>query len=209
MPLADGVTCYAADFPPALAACLAASLLDRQAVGDEAGQAILRLRTGIGAAPKPHGRNCAQLVGFSLHANTRVPAPARAALETLCTYICRPAIARHRIELLEDGQVRVWLKSPWADGTVAKVMAGQDFVVRMGAIVPMPRCPVLRYHGVFGPALTRPICYCPAVVASAKCYPLAAGRGVHDGEASQHGDEKRAAGSATKALGQEHPRGKE
>ena len=136
---------------PALAACLAASLLDRQAVGDEAGKAVARLRTGAGALPKPHGRNCSQLAGFSLHANTRVPGPARAALEKLCKYICRPAIAKHRIELLDDGQVRVWLKSPWADGTVAKVMSGEDFVVRMAAIIPMPRCPVLRYHGVFGP----------------------------------------------------------
>ena len=44
---------------PALAACLAASLLDRQAVGDAAGQAILRLQSGAGATPKPHGSNCA------------------------------------------------------------------------------------------------------------------------------------------------------
>lgn len=136
---------------PALAACLAASLLDRQAVGDDAGQAILRLQSGAGATPKPHGRNCSQLAGFSLHANTRVPPLARAALEKLCKYICRPAIAKHRIELLDDDQVRVWLKSVWADGTAAKVMSGEDFVVRMAAVIPMPRCPILRYHGVFAP----------------------------------------------------------
>ena len=120
-------------------------------MGDDAGQAILRLQSGAGATAKPHGRNCAQFAGFSLHANTRVPPLARAALEKLCKYICRPAIAKHRIELLDDDQVRVWLKSPWADGTTAKVMSGEDFVVRMAAIIPMPRCPILRYHGVFGP----------------------------------------------------------
>ena len=47
--------------------------------------------------------------------------------------------------------MRVWFKSAWADGTTAKVMSGEDFVVRMAAIIPMPRCLVFRYHRVFAP----------------------------------------------------------
>ena len=72
---------------------------------------------GLRLLPKPSGRNCCHLDGFSLHANTRVARLDRKRLEQLAKYLCRPAISAERLELLADHQVRVKLKTPWRDGT--------------------------------------------------------------------------------------------
>ena len=44
---------------------------------------------------------CADVDGFSLHADVCVPARDRAQLERLCRYVARPAIASERLELLD------------------------------------------------------------------------------------------------------------
>jgi hypothetical protein len=59
-----------AERDPALAALLKAAILGRHASEREPDK---RLAVGSGPVqPKPHGRNCAQALGFSLHANTRL-----------------------------------------------------------------------------------------------------------------------------------------
>ena len=78
----------------------AASVLDRQPHGEDAGLPVAQLRLAATGSPKPHGRNCAQLSGFSLDANSRVLARARAVLERLCKYLCGPAITQRRVERL-------------------------------------------------------------------------------------------------------------
>ena len=75
-------------------------MLGNQSTGKDAGKPQ---RVEFGKARldiKPHGRNCAQAHGYSLHANTRVGELARGDLEKLLRYVCRPAIAAHRLELL-------------------------------------------------------------------------------------------------------------
>jgi hypothetical protein len=49
---------------------------------------------------------CAEVSGFSLHANTAVYAADRARLERLVQYCARPAIAIERLEALPDGRLR-------------------------------------------------------------------------------------------------------
>jgi hypothetical protein len=62
---------------------------------------------------------CASLDGFTLHAATRAGAHHAAAREALLRYVLRPPIAQERVELQQDGLVRLSLKRAFADGTVA------------------------------------------------------------------------------------------
>ncbi len=139
------------DTEPALASLLRAAVSGRQVTGDEAGQKPKRVGAGQKLAPRPHGRNCAQFDAFSLHANTRVGAAARADLERLVRYVCRPAVSASRIEAVEGGKVRIALKNSWRDGTTHVVIPRADLVLRMAAQVPLPKRPSVRYHGCFAP----------------------------------------------------------
>lgn len=139
-----------AERQPALAALLRAAILGRH----ESERASVE-RVGVGTGPitpKPHGRNCAQALGFSLHANTRVGELNRAGLERLCRYVCRPAVAAHRVDETVDGKIRITLKNEWAGGIRAVIVPARDLVLRLLAQIPLPRKALLRYHGCFAPA---------------------------------------------------------
>jgi hypothetical protein len=136
---------------PALAHLLASAVNGKQLTGEQAGQLPTKEGKLRSAEPKPHGRNCAEWDGYSLHANTRVGELARAESEKLCRYVCRPAIAASRISQLPSDLVRIELKQPWRNGATAVLIPPADLVLRMAAQVPLPRRPSIRYHGIFGP----------------------------------------------------------
>jgi ribosomal protein S27E len=138
------------DHDPALAACLQASLWNRAAKGGTANSAIAKVRGATASLPKPDGHNCATLDGFSLHANTRVGPAARRDLERLCRYLLRPGVPATRISQTGDGKVRVTLKTPRRDGTVAVELMPADFMVRLAALIPLPRHALQRYQGSHG-----------------------------------------------------------
>ena len=56
------------------------------------------------------------LVAGRVHAVTVVGAGDAAGREGLCKYILRPPIAQERLQLLDDGLVRIVLKRPFSDG---------------------------------------------------------------------------------------------
>ena len=92
-------------------------------------------------------------IRFTVHANSRIAPLARDALEKMIRYLCHPALAARRVELLEnDTVVRLKLKSAWRDGTTHIRIAAPDFVLRLVALIPLPRRVTLYYHGVFAPA---------------------------------------------------------
>jgi hypothetical protein len=62
---------------------------------------------------------CASLDGFTLHAATRAGALDAEGREALLKYILRPPVAQERVTHGPDGLVRITLKKPFADGTVA------------------------------------------------------------------------------------------
>jgi Transposase zinc-binding domain/Putative transposase len=62
---------------------------------------------------------CTALDGFTLHAATRAGALDVIGREALLRYVLRPPIAQERVEPRPDGLVRITLKRPFADGTVA------------------------------------------------------------------------------------------
>jgi hypothetical protein len=89
--------------------------------------------------------------GFNLHAGVCVAGDDRVALERLCRYVARPAVCGERVEQLEDGRVAYRLKHPRQGGETHRVMTGQEFMARLVALIPPPRSPLVRYHGVFAP----------------------------------------------------------
>jgi len=139
-----------AEREPALAALLRAAILGRHESERAATERVGRGKGPI--EPKPHGRNCAQALGFSLHANTRVGELNRTGLEKLCRYVCRPAVAAHRVQEQLDGRIRITLKNEWSGGVRAVVLTARELTLRLLAQVPLPRKALVRFHGCFAPA---------------------------------------------------------
>ena len=76
----------------------------------------------------------------------------RRALEQLCRYITRPALANERVQTNAAGRVVLKLKTPWRDGTTHLVMSPLEFMQqRLAALVPRPRLHLIRFHGVLAP----------------------------------------------------------
>ena len=129
----------------------AASCTYRIALGPRAGQKVLGLRTAPGRDDKATAALCAQARGFSLHAGVRCGTHQRQALERLCRYITRPAIANERLKEDAAGNVVLQLKSPWRDGTTRLRMTPLEFMQRLAALVPRARLHLTRFHGVLAP----------------------------------------------------------
>jgi len=89
--------------------------------------------------------------GLTLHAAVRCAANDRQALEQLCRYITRPALANERVQTNAAGQVVPKLKTPWRDGNTHLVMSPLEFMQRLAALVPRPRLHLIRFHGVLAP----------------------------------------------------------
>jgi hypothetical protein len=103
----------------------------------------------------------AEVSGFNLHAGVRVAADERDALERLCRYMARPAVAAGRVSVLPDGNVAYRVKSPRSTGATHRVMTPMEFMARLSAPVPPPRTPRVRYHGVVAPNSPRRVAVVP------------------------------------------------
>jgi Putative transposase. len=120
----------------------------RIAFGPRAGQKVLSLQTipRQEALPTPH--RCVNEQGFSLHAEVRCAAHQRKKLEPLCRSITRPAKVYERLISPRAGDVVLQLKSPYQDGTTPIGMSPLAFMQRLAALVPRPRLPLIRFHGL-------------------------------------------------------------
>jgi Putative transposase len=94
----------------------------------------------------------ASIDGFTLHAATRAGALDALGQEALGKYVLRPAVAQERVTRGPDGLVRITLKKPFSDGTVAVDMDPLSLLCRLAASVPPPRFHTVRYAGVLAPA---------------------------------------------------------
>ena len=95
---------------------------------------------------------CASLDDFTLHAATRVGGLDTRARESLIKYVLRPPIAQERVTAGPDGLVRIALKRPFADGTVAIDLDPLSLLARLAASVPAKRMHTVRYAGVLASA---------------------------------------------------------
>ena len=138
---------------PALAALHGSSVLGRVATGDRAGRQVERLgdRVTVDDAEQVTSRRCAEVLGFSLHADVAVPARDRKRLERLCRYVARPPLATDRLHRRSDGKLVYLFRKPWRDGTRGVMLTPAELIEKLIALVPPPQANLLRYHGVLAP----------------------------------------------------------
>jgi hypothetical protein len=91
-------------------------------------------------------------MGFSLHAATTASAEDLRGREALVRYALRPPIAQERLHILPDNLVRIELKRPFSDGTLAIDLDPLSLLCRLAASVPPPGFHLVHYAGVLGAA---------------------------------------------------------
>jgi len=139
---------------PALARTLAASVQQRMAFGERAGQRVRRLGAGFGSAgemPTLTGPHCASVQGFSVHAHTQVPAHRRDQLAQLIRYTARGAVSLERLTQDANGDLVSTFTHPWSDGTTGIRLAPLELVEKLAALVPLPHVHLVRYGGCLAP----------------------------------------------------------
>src|SRR5438094_1063328 len=142
------------DTAPELARTMAASVQQRIACGERAGQPVRRIGAGFGhegEAPRLTGPRCASVHGFSLHANTAIPAHRRDQLECLIRYTARGAVSLERLEQDANGDLIYTFTHPWSDGTTGIRLAPLELLEKLAALVPLPRVHLVRYGGCLAP----------------------------------------------------------
>ena len=100
---------------------------------------------------RPPKAQVAETEGFNLHASVVIGARDAEGRERLLRYVARPAVALDRVSELPDGRVAWRLKQPGRRGETHRIMEPMEFMARLAALVPPPRHPLVRYHGVFAP----------------------------------------------------------
>ena len=97
------------------------------------------------------GRWGASVEGFDLHAGVCVEAGRRDVLERLCRYVARPPFALERLRAGPDGLLHYACKAGRAGVVKVRVLEPAELLARLAALIPPPRYPDLRYHGVLAP----------------------------------------------------------
>ena len=93
---------------------------------------------------------CAQLEGYSLHANVAVAKNDRRGLRRLVRYGARPPLAAARVSWsAADQRVVYSLRKPTATGRTELRMTPQQFIGRLAALTPPPWLNAIRFHGLF------------------------------------------------------------
>jgi len=142
------------DDAPELAQTLAASVQQRLAFGERAGQRVRRIGSGFGVEGETStltGPRCASVQGFSLHANTHVPAHRRDQLERLLRYTARGAVSLERLAQDANGDLVYTFTHPWSDGTTGIRLSPMELLEKLAALVPLPRMHLVRYGGCLAP----------------------------------------------------------
>jgi hypothetical protein len=142
------------DTEPELARTMAASVKQRIAFGERAGEKVRRIGSGFGyegERPELTGPRCASVNGFSLHANTDIPAHRRDQLERLMRYTRRGAVALERLTEGAKGDLVYLFTRPWSNGTTGIKLALLELLEKLSALVPLPRAHLVRYSGWLAP----------------------------------------------------------
>jgi hypothetical protein len=89
--------------------------------------------------------------GFSLHANTQVPAPRRDQPERLLRYTARGAVLLERLQQDVHGDLVSTFTPPWSDGTTGIKLSVLELWEQLAALVPLPRIHLVRSGGCLAP----------------------------------------------------------
>jgi hypothetical protein len=142
------------DTAPEFARTMAASVQQRIAFGARAGQQVRRIGSGFGyegERPTLTGPHCASVHGFSLHANTAIPAHRRDQLERLIRYTARGAVSLERLQTDANGDLVYTFTHPWSDGTTGIRLSPLELLEKLAALVPLPHVHLVRYGGCLAP----------------------------------------------------------
>jgi hypothetical protein len=104
-----------------------------------------------GERPILTGTRRASVNGFSLHANTHIPAHRRDELERLLRYTARGALSLERLDVNADGDLLYTVTRPWPDGTTGIKLSPLELLEKLAALVPLPRMHLIRYGGCLAP----------------------------------------------------------
>jgi hypothetical protein len=138
-----------ADAEPLLASISGASLTSTIATGHRAGKPVLRFGDLSRNAPwstrkRPLG---AHIDGFDLHASTALAAADRSGLEALLRYQLRPPLSKARLSRLDDGRIKLKLRTPWSNGTTHLILEPHELIEKLVALIPRPKTNLIVYHG--------------------------------------------------------------
>jgi hypothetical protein len=142
------------DDAPERARPMAAAVQQRLACGERAGPQVRRMGSGFGAegeCPLLSAPRWASVQGFSLHANTHVPAHRRDQLERLIRYTARGAVSLERLAQDANGDLVYTFTHPWSDGTTGIRLSPMELLEKLAALVPLPRVHLVRYGGCLAP----------------------------------------------------------
>jgi len=96
------------------------------------------------------GKHSIALDGFDLHAAVHIGSDDDVGRERLVRYCARPPFALERLSQLPDGRVAYQIKQP-RKGASHRILTPLDLLARVAALIPPPRHPFMRYHGVLAP----------------------------------------------------------
>jgi hypothetical protein len=133
---------------------MAASVKQCIAFGGRAGHNVHRIGSGFGyegERPERTGPRCASVNGFSLHANTEIPAYRRDQLERLMRYTARGSLSLERLAQDANGALMYRFNRPWSDGTAGMKLSPLELLEKLAALVPLPHAPLVRYAGCLAP----------------------------------------------------------
>jgi len=107
--------------------------------------------SGLRGSPLACVVSAASVQGFSLHANTQVPAHRRDQLERLIRYTARGAVSLERLTQDAHGELVYTFTHPWSDGTTGIRLSPLELLEKLAALVPLPRMHLVRYGECLAP----------------------------------------------------------
>jgi hypothetical protein len=127
---------------------------------------------------------------FNLHAGVTLAANDDLGRERLCRYLTRPPFALGRLQQRRDGTVTYRVKKAGRGRVRVRVMTPVELLARLAAIVPPPRYPLLRFHGVLAPrhAWRARIVPQPPAPSPPRCAPTPGDRSTEPREMAPSGD---------------------
>jgi hypothetical protein len=115
---------------------------------------VRRIGLGFGSEgewPELIGPHCASINGFSLHANTQIPAHWHDQLERLIRYTARGAAVLEQLAEDANGNLVHTFSRPWPDGMPSITLSPLELLEKLAALVSLPRAHLVRYGGCLAP----------------------------------------------------------
>ena len=120
--------------------------------------------------------------GFNMHASLTIGADDDLGRERLCRYGLRPPFSLSRFRVLRDGRISYRVKKSSRRVSRCRIMTPVECIARLCALVPPPRYPLTRFHGVLAPrAKLRPRVV-PKIPAGTASSCTSSSRNRHTGE---------------------------